>query len=175
MGTPTPIPSLIEALPNIVTLAQCIISTLALIIGGFWTISLFRLRREKYPKAKVSHVIFSTKIGRKKRLLHINVKIENLGQVLIKINKGEIRILQIIPFEWSLVKPDQKTNEIEWYQIGGNSNDIKLELEPGESDELCYDFIIENNIKVIEVYTHYTNVEKGTRIGWPKSTIHIFK
>jgi hypothetical protein len=173
MITPTPSPLVLPSLSDTVTLIQCIITTFALLIGGLWTYNLFILRREKYPKAIISHNIFTSKIGRKKRLIHINVKIENIGPVLIKIKSGEIRILQILPFEWSLIKNDNLKNEISWYQLDQKLQDKNFELEPGESDELCYDSIIDENIKVIQIYCYYSNLEKGNKIGWTKTTFHI--
>jgi len=48
-----------------------------------------------------------------------------------------------------------------------------IEIEPGEYDELDFEFIIESNIKLIRVYSFFLNQHKReNEIGWSISDIY---
>lgn len=73
--------------------------------------------------------------------------------------------------------PEGKT-EIEWPLVVGREwkwNEKDFEIEPGESDSLHADYIIESDIKVSEFYFYLRNVKKKTQnIGWTLTKIHEF-
>lgn len=49
----------------------------------------------------------------------------------------------------------------------------ELEIEPGESDHVYFDCIINSEPEVIEVYSYFKNIKKHWRdIGWPLTTVY---
>jgi hypothetical protein len=59
--------------------------------------------------------------------------------------------------DWPLVKEVKFTAGIE-------------EIEPGESDTLHIDFIVGEDLKTVQVYSHVSNAGKKT-IGWNHTTL----
>ena len=43
----------------------------------------------------------------------------------------------------------------------------KREIEPGETDEVHFDFVLDSDVQIIVVYSYFKNVTKKRReIGW---------
>lgn len=47
-----------------------------------------------------------------------------------------------------------------------------IEIEPGEIEQLHYDFFVASNIKAILVYSYFRNIQKSHRVGWSLTTTH---
>jgi len=160
------------------------ITILAIILGGYWTYMLFIKKRQKYPRADMLHDIKHVPLSDKKTLLTLNVKIINIGDVMISIESGEVRVQQVLPVPEEILEEIQKgedpvkenEREIFWSII--NERKCKLEkdeveIEPGESDNIKFDFIIDSDIMVIEIYSHFKNIKKQKRdLGWSLTSIY---
>jgi len=47
------------------------------------------------------------------------------------------------------------------------------EMEPGESDEILCDFVVDSDAQVVEVYSYLQNEQKeGREIGWHLTTLY---
>lgn len=71
--------------------------------------------------------------------------------------------------------PPNKKASLEWSPYDAQSMDCKKELEPNESDELWFYFLIPAEIQTVLVYSFLENKHKKGRhtpIGWSKSSIH---
>ena len=166
-----------EILGNLATIA-------ALIVGGIWTYRLFIKRRLGYAKAEVTHAIVHRTLSPDKILIHLTVKIRNIGDVLLSIVNADVRLQQVIPAPDFVLDAaasgedpiqDGQT-EIEWpilrHRIS-NWDKGKIEIEPGESDVFDYDFIIDVGVSTVEVYSYIKNKMKtGREIGWGKTTLY---
>ncbi len=165
---------------DVVETIESLVTTLALIVGGIWTYILFVKHRQKFPKANLTTEVFQVSISDKKTLVHVIVTISNIGEVLLKLNNWEIRLLQILPLwepllskiksEDDLVKEGE--TEIEWPLIGlreFNRKKVNIELEPGEKEQLHSDFIIDSALQLVQIYTFIQNNSKSGPIGWPQT------
>ena len=136
---------------------------LGLFVGGYWTYRLYRQYRQKYPRVNLSHKIFYTKLPNNKIYLQVKVIIANVGNVLINLESGFTRITQILPLVEEI---DNSRREIEWpmlYQKEITIEKKNCEIEPGESDEICFDFLINPDVELINIYSHFNNVKKKSR------------
>jgi hypothetical protein len=142
-------------------------------------------KRQKYPRAITSHRITHRTIATGKVLLHVIVTISNKGDVLLSLVEAEVRIQQVLPTPPEVlekissgVNPRQiDRQEISWPLIDKRVTIWKegegIEIEPGEEDNLYYDFVINSSIQTVEVYSHFKNAKKRPRdIGWNLTTIH---
>lgn len=161
---------------------------IGIIVGGYWTYRGFVQNRQKYPRANLSHKIFFIELPNNKKYLQVKVIITNIGNVLICLECGFTRITQILPFEEDINEFDSIECEIEWPMIDKksiSSGNKKCEIEPGESDELNFDFIIDSDINLINIYSYFSNIKKKSifskmikrerDIGWQITTIYNLK
>ncbi len=105
---------------KVLEILEPLATVLAIIFGGVWTYVLFIKNRQNYPKAKLSHQIFSENISKDKVLLRIKVKITNIGQIMLSIKSCKTWIQQINPLTediQDLINENSKeefSTEISW-------------------------------------------------------------
>jgi hypothetical protein len=85
-------------------------TVLAIIIGGIWTYMLFIKNRQKYPKAELSLEINQISLSSNKILIHASLRIKNLGNVILQLECGFIRLQQIKPLN-STIKNSLQSGE----------------------------------------------------------------
>jgi hypothetical protein len=159
---------------------QAIITVLALIVGGFW----FLQKRQKYPRAGIEHLISHRLIANDGVLLSIGVTIYNKGNVLLSLATGEIYVKQMLPPRAELFRlinenhdsVNKGTQLIEWDTVAFLQKSWKrgkLEIEPGESHQFYYHFVIGKNIQTVFVESLFQNVKKPYRqLYWRLATIY---
>ncbi|HUV89039.1 MAG TPA: hypothetical protein VMY80_05250 [Anaerolineae bacterium] len=154
----------------------------AVLAGAYW----FFARRLRYPRANIEHIITHKLLPDGKLMLHVAVVISNTGEVLIRFRSAEVRVQQILPLHPELAKRVQSGHnlvkdghiEVEWPVLASRSHqwgeEREFEIEPSEKDVVPCDFILDSNVEVVEIYTHFTNVRKrrGKPIGWCATTIY---
>lgn len=166
---------------NLLQNLESLATILAILIGGIWTYILFIKNREKFPKADITHKI--EKINRKQDVIvRLTIKIENLGKVKLPVESGEVRLQQIKPSNSSVINAverfqenkNAKKREIGWPILEERVFSFKkdeYELEPTEKEHFEFDFILDQEIDVIQFYTHIKNVFKADK-GWNYTSIH---
>jgi len=101
------------------------------------------------------------------------------------------RLTQILPLNKDSIQGIEycdNNREIEWpilNKIEILSGTLKCEIEPGERDEMCFEFLLEENIEQIMIYSYIENIrkkarlfgliKKGREMGWKITTIYNFK
>jgi len=154
----------------------------ALIAGGAWTYWLFVKNRQKYPRATIRHRIRHWRIGEGKILLHVDVMMRNTGNVLISIVQSRTTVQQVLPLSEDIRQTirgggdliREGHSDVEWPTIG----DIQLpypkdecEIEPSESQEIEHDFILGDDVRTVQVYSHVRNVRKKD-LSWDLTTLY---
>lgn len=187
----------------ILSLFESFFKIAAIIFAGFWSYMLFIKKRQKYPRACVSHKLEQHSITDGKKLLHLTLNVQNCGEVLLSLIEGEVRVLQMLPVNQNLKNqicsgdiPYLKGyKEISWPVIDEfvfNWSKAKREIEPNESDEYHYDFVVDSAVNTVQIYSHLSNERKRVHpiikwvykkcrlygvltrdIGWNCTTIHI--
>ena len=163
---------------EVLEVANHVVSVVAVLFGGFWGYLLFVKRRQKYPHANLVHHITHRPFGGGKTLLQVSVTISNTGEVLLSPVFAEMRVQQLLPPLPDVVKcleegedpvPDGDT-EVQWPQLKERKTTWpagEFEIEPGESDQICYDFFVDSEVTTVEVYSHFRNASKRqSDIGW---------
>lgn len=183
----------IEEIKNLAETFQAVIAGIAIIVAGYWSYTLFVKKRQKYPRASVSHNITSLQIGFNRCLVRVNTAVSNKGDVLLRISKGEIRLQQVIPLpadvEQSILLGleliGSEETEIPWPLLDRRVNDWKynhIEIEPGETEDIQYDFIVNGSIRTVIIYSYFQSIAKQTLIrrlfrrprdiGWSTTTLY---
>ena len=173
-----------EEIKDILVAIQSFIVSVGVIVGGIWTYRLFIRNRQKYPRSNLSHNILHKCLPDGQIFLRVETEIQNSGDVLISLLSGETRTQQILPISDDTVKDindfklknDKK--EIEWPSISEKEikwDKGKCEIEPGEKDQICFDFIIDSNVTDLLVYSFFKNIKKQKNLGWGITTIYNIK
>jgi len=163
---------------------QVLLSMLAIVVGGIWAYLLFVKRRQRYPRANVTQQIGHYPLPNNKVLLRATVRICNEGEILLSLVSGFSRVQQMIPCSDDLCEvlrvrddsDEQCEPEAEWPLLSERKlkfEKSEREIEPGEIDELHFDFIIDSDVQVIVIYSYLKNVKKRRReIGWNVTSIY---
>jgi hypothetical protein len=184
MGDP---PTTLGFWKDLADIAQSTLTVIAIAIGGVWTYVLFVRRRERFPKAVIGHQALGFLAG-DRILLHVTLRISNIGAVILRLTEVRLQIQQILPFDREIA--EHITNDVDPVQPGRLEVDWPLlaqrkctwvhhecyELEPGETDEFPFDFVIPAGIRVVRIYSYTRNIAKRRRreIGWnTTSTIRL--
>jgi len=153
---------------DVIQAVQSVVTTLAIIIGGFWAYLAFGRKREKFPKVKLVHKFGVIPIDGGRRILRVELDIENIGDTLLEITSVLNRVQQVLPLaDMSGGKfdpqPSQDEPEIAWPMI----DERKLEypaghrpIEPKESDALHFDYVLGPDVETVVVYSYVQNARK---------------
>jgi hypothetical protein len=190
-----PLPT-IETIQSTSETLRIYVEIIAIIIAGLWSFRLFIKNREDYPVAEVNHAISHWNLGNNHVYLSLLVTIKNCGKVLIQLDSGMIIVQQILPLLDELKGLIQessdedisdgksklfheKNSQIAWREIGCREPKWKMEevnIEPGESEEFQYDFILKEDILSIRIKTYFKNIKYiNSNIGWRKTTSYNLK
>lgn len=163
--------------------ATCI----AFAVAGFWAYLTFVRKREKYPRANVTHRIIHKKIDDKRILLKVTIDIHNTGATVMHLDRRLVRVQQMFPWpmaDLELVclkkeRTEEQESEIQWPLLGEvdlSGKEQRCEIEPGEKEEFDFDFAVDSEIKSVVIYSYFKNRKKrGREIGWNKTTIYDIK
>lgn len=170
---------------TIADIIQSAVTAIAIFAGGVWTYFLFVRNRLDYPKVIIKIEPHEVPLPKNKRLIHVQVNIKNVGKVLLRSTKAELRIRSVVPLTsdveeivnsgWDPVL--EGNTEVQWPMLAGREWVWKkggFEIEPDENDFLHADYIIDDNISVVEFYCFVEN-EKKKHIGWSSTLIHELK
>ena len=159
-------------------------TTLALFVAGLWSYLLFVRKRQKYPRATLSHRITHRHVGLGKVLLHVDVVVSNTGDVLVSLVESLTRVQQVLPLPERVSEKiragkdlvENGDSEVQWDKLDSHKVKYKkgdCEIEPGDTQEINHDFILGAEIRTVEVYSHVTNqAKRPSELGWDLTTLY---
>jgi hypothetical protein len=163
-----------------VEILQGILTSAALICGGAWTYFNFVYKRERVPRALVEPYAQSL-LTNKGMYLTTSIVIKNIGSTLIRIKSIDIRIQQIMPIADGYVPsyfPDASGTEIGWPTIARLEqvySNQELEIEPSETHEFLFDFLLPANIEAIKIYSFSQYIRRDcNELGWSTKLLYTF-
>jgi hypothetical protein len=166
------------------SIARDAATVIALLIGGLWSYWLFVQHRQKYPRATIEHSIRHWRTGEGKTLLHVDVIVSNTGNVLISLVESRTTVQQMLPLVQDLRDlmaadselVEQGKSEIDWPTIGRHDvrySKDECEIEPGETQGIEYDFVIDDEIRTVQVYSYVINESKRKKeLSWDLTTLY---
>ncbi len=197
-------PSIQEVL-NVFQIANLFLQSAAILIGGWWTYTVFIRQRTTQPTLDVSHSISHIPLTHDKYLLRVTLVMENKGKVLFAPSIVDVWIQQVTrcpPTVLDSVAQYKKSEScgtaIEWPKIAERHAENKVickplredredlcvtQIEPGETDECHFDFLLDNNIESVFVFSYlecdrgrfgFLNRQRGT-LGWHKTSLYMFQ
>lgn len=169
---------------DILSIIASIFLGMGVIGGAIWTYYIYNQRRGRLPKANLSQEVQAIRLTNDKICIHISIRIQNKGDVMISIYSATNIVYKILPLDFLIQRGlegqgelyDALKKEICWPALDSKDIDWKqkpLEIEPGEDDTSHFDLVIPADIELIQVYTYFRNVKKrGRDIGWHTEQIY---
>jgi hypothetical protein len=176
---------MLETLQKLGDFGESLFTVFGIIAAGIWAYYHFLIRRERYPRAAITHSIFCTPLGDGRSILRVRAKLSNVGAVVIKLTYARTFIEQFAPVpeavqthlaaqEW----PNNDDCELPWPSVDGmrewNIPANSGEIEPGESEVFNSDFIVPAGVEQVLIYSFVTNALKAktkTDIGWNDNVV----
>lgn len=157
-------------------ITQAAVSAVAVIVAGFWAYLVFVRERRRFPQAVVEHEVHAIVVG-ENLFVRANVKIRNVGSMLLTADQITVRVQKMFPMELSAPPPNQLSEpDFDWPILSCRQIDWPqgtCEIEPNESQPLPFDFIIGDKPTMIQIYSYVRNSSKRNRpIGWRHATVH---
>lgn len=173
-----------EGAKDLAEIIQLFVVASAVVIGGFFALYKLQIFRDFEPHLTVSHEISHRFIG--DRFIHIEVTatLHNSSKVMIDVQKGLFRLQQIAPTSdeevrklYSQVFIDEKHKYLQWptlEEVDRNWDANQLIVEPGESHQETYEFVVSTDVTSVMVYTYFYNSRfpKSPSEGWGAATVH---
>lgn len=165
---------------EVADIAQSLITVLAILTGGY----LYFKRRQRFPRAKITHQIADRLISEDKIVIRVVVTVVNQGEVLLSLVSGFTGVQQFAPCPVALLDSLKSKGHIvkegkfeaEWDCLEEKKIVIanrEREVEPGEEDEFNFDFVVSADVKSVLVYSYLKNKsKKGREMGWNKTSVY---
>ncbi|HEM62152.1 MAG TPA: hypothetical protein ENO24_07660 [Chloroflexi bacterium] len=169
---------------QIASIARDVATAAALIFGAVWSYKLFIQHRQQYPRASLQHTIKHWRIGQGKTLLHVDVIVSNVGDVLISLEEGRTTVEQVLPLPAHMAGRleagqdllEEGEYEVPWEVIGEAKYHWQTggcEIEPSETQGIENDFILDESVSTVQVYTYLRNETKRPRkLTWDLTTLY---
>lgn len=161
----------LSTVKDVADIAQSI-AVFCVAVGGAW---LYLRRRQRFPRAKMSHDVRHKRVSDQQTAILVIVTIANLGEVIIRLKKGFSWIRQITPandFLAQLTEENRNRCDMGWGLLTEKRADCEhVEIEPNEEQEFCFDFLVDSDVQTVSIYSHFENERKTKRkLGWNKTT-----
>jgi hypothetical protein len=150
----------------------------AILVGGWWAYTRFIRQRESFPRATLQQVITHRELNDAHTYLRVALKIENTSTVLLPNKQARTDVYQVLPLspevEQALERgeliPDGKAYA-DWPCIGTYDLPTHGKIEPGDSDEFSFDFVIPTDVATVYLYSYVSN-PTADNLGWGLSCLY---
>lgn len=171
----------LSVIQDYVDVVQGIVTILAIVFGGWWSLYRFGLSRERRPRAVVNHEVFVQRLSGGKHLIRDGIRMRNAGKTLIRWTNAKVWVQRVLPCDSAEMNfinarlDGSAQGEGDWPLVGRRElTNCQIEIEPDESDAAWVDFIVDGDLVAFSVYSHVENVGKKP-MGWTNTTTHEVK
>lgn len=174
---PGDIPSWLATTSESVGILESLATIAALVVGAWWVLR----RRKTYPRAKFTHSVAHVVLNSEVSLLRLSVAIENVGDVLLRLDKSVAGVQQVSPVPsqlepWLAARTEllgSAITEFDWPFLDSRQRNWSgHEVEPGEAVAFDSELLVPAGVRHVVVYSYFRNVTTPGDIGWNTSTIY---
>lgn len=170
----------------------------AIIIAGIWTYEVYIKNRYDYPYPKIQQRVKYYSLGNGYNYLSVFVTVSNEGKTKLDLSSGTILVRKVLPLSSSIekiiskssvkdiqagknVSVDEsdklfidKSQRVGWTTLGERTWKDNLrgkmhEFEPGQTREIQFDFLFQDDVEVVEVISYFEIKKTG---HWEYGTLH---
>lgn len=176
-SAPSPPPrSRLEHFKDLASLFQSAFTVIAFIVAAWW----FLQQREALPRAVLTHTVAQRLLTPDWRWVRLSVHVSNLGRRALELKSGKIWLEKILPLEDKFIGQlarnedlvSQGAYTVQWLRLGNSyAPKLNVVLEPGESQDIEFDFIVAARVRTITAYSYFERRSEPS-FGWEQTTIH---
>ncbi len=163
-------PGWLKCTKDAASTVQSVATIVALLAGAWWVLR----RRRMYPRANFKHMVSHVPLNDDTYLVRLTVSVENIGDVLLRLEESLVGIQQVMPVPEHL-RPTllDKKPEIEWPFIDARRrNRGGSEIESGESAAFDFELFVPRTTRFVVIYSYFRNITKPEAQGWNTSTLY---
>lgn len=183
-------PDQLDQFKKLIEIVASCLTLIAIIVGAIWTYWLFVRTRQKYPSVILTQRIDYRLIAEDKVWLRVAITLQNTSKVLLSLANARSWVQQVIPVDEDMLakilKGEEPLDEEGLEYLWPLAVDKKekewskgsREIEPGESDQVHFDFLLGPEVETIIVYSYFTNAKKFGRkkeLGWQITNVYDLK
>jgi hypothetical protein len=150
----------------------------AILVGGWWAYNRFVRQRESFPRATLQQVITHRELNDAYTYLRVALKIENTSTVLLPNEQARTDVYQVLPLSPAVQQKLGRDELIpageryaDWPCIGSYDLPTQGKIEPGDSDEFSFDFVIPTEVTTVYLYSYVSN-PTADNLGWGLSSLY---
>ena len=165
---------------------QAAVTTAAVVVGGAWAYVKFQAFRDFEPHLTITQAVSHRSVSSGYVHLAVTATLRNSSKVKVEIRKGAYWLQTVAPFEdeqiddlYREVFVDGREKSIQWpvYDTIEHAwEEGEFVIEPGESHQETYEFIVSHRIESVAVYAYFKNPRRSkssrTAEGWSATTVY---
>ena len=154
-----------------------IVQILAIVGAGAWASYRFGLFRERVPRGTISHEITHRSLTETTIHVSVTVIFSNTGRVVWSFvpeqdNRTTIQLVKPIDQEYLESLQERvaagESQTYQWPVLDDRSLARSLEVEPSDTQEINYEFVVGGGVESILVYSYYGRDDRG----WQATTVY---
>lgn len=172
----------LETVKLVSDVAANAMTIIALLVGAIWAYWAFVRERTRWPKANLDLEISHRELTADEQLLHVKVYVQNTGRRRIAFGDLRVDVYRVLPLDSATIESvrqslmlEEKT-EAAWPGVASRikhwDESERPEIEPGERDEYCFDFVVPATLEVAFIYVYLANAMRSDEKGWPTTVIY---
>jgi hypothetical protein len=181
------LPDSLDHIKKLLEIAASSLTLLAVIVGAFWTYWLFIRTRQRNPSANLAHQVEHRGLTDDRVWVRVSVTVQNVSKVLLTLVEATCWVQQVKPADEEILAEiakakeplDEEGLEYKWPLAAGAKKKTwpngDRQIEPGESDQVHFDFNVGSEVETIIVYSYFENAKMRTRkseLGWRMTSVH---
>ena len=171
---------------DIAAIIQSSVTAVAITAGGIFAYYKLQLFRDLQPHLTITHEISHRFIGDSYVHIAVTANLRNSSRVKIELREAFFSLQMIAPltdreiehlFEETFVKKEEE--DIQWTTLASIPRrwiSNELIIEPSESHQETFEFILLSDIQSVVIYTYFYNVESSQHTqsseGWSATTVY---
>lgn len=173
-----------EGAKDIVEMIQLFVVASAVVIGGIVALYKLQIFRDFQPHLTVTQKVSHRVVGNEYIHVEMTATLHNSSRVKIEVREGLFRLQQIAPLSdeeimelYAQVFIDEESKHLQWptlEEIDRKWAANELIVEPGESHQETYEFIVSREVTSVMVYAYFYNSRypQSPSEGWGATTVH---
>ena len=170
-------PTTTDNVKAITGVVRDVVQIVAILGAGAWASYRFGLFRERVPRGTISHEISHRPLTDTTIHISVTVIFSNTGRVVWSFapeqrNRTTIQLVRPIDHEDLESLQDRlaagESQTYEWPRLDDRSLIRPLEVEPSDTEEINYEFVVGGAVESILVYSNYGSGDRG----WQATTVY---
>ena len=178
--------SIVATLKDWASVAQALVTILALFAAGIFAVVKFQIFRDTQPHLSISQEVSHRLLGGEYVHLAVTATLSNRSKVKVELLDCFFRLQQISPLSdddvetlYAQVFIDREIDALQWPTLDKHTRRWRsgqLTIEPGEIQQITCEFIVSSAVDSILAYSYFYNPEGVSSArasdGWDATTVH---